>query len=94
MTLINSGTLIGVSELLRFHILLGFKGITTLEYLKNADKVSKNSKVNVKIKNVDQGPKKSVDVVQCGCFRMKQEPMDNVRIAPIAAPKIEGIELT
>lgn len=66
-------TFLALSELLRFHILLNYQGISTLEYLKQADKINRHSKVNVKIKNVETPnvEKKNVEIVQCGCFRLK-----------------------
>jgi hypothetical protein len=52
ISVINAVTLLAVSELLRFHILLNFQGLTTLDYLKMQNKVSKESRVNVRIKDV------------------------------------------
>jgi hypothetical protein len=41
-----------LSELIRFHTILSIRGITTLEYLKQTEQISKESKINVKIKKV------------------------------------------
>jgi hypothetical protein len=57
--------------------------------------VSKTSKINVKIKSLDKDENSKIptEIVQCGCFRLKQEPVDNTKIAPIQPAKA-SIELT
>ena len=45
----NLCSILGVSELLRFHIYLKCKNITTLDYLKLKDKVRRESKIIVKL---------------------------------------------
>ena len=49
MTVINGVSILALGELNRFHFMLRMQGMTTLDYLKKMDKVSKQSKVTVKI---------------------------------------------
>lgn len=49
MTVINGFSILALGELNRFHLMLRMQGMTTLDYLKKMDKVSKQSKVTVKI---------------------------------------------
>ena len=49
MTVINGVSILALGELNRFHLMLRMQGMTTLDYLKKMDKVSKQSKVTVKI---------------------------------------------
>lgn len=49
MTVINGISILALGELNRFHLILRMQGMTTLDYLKKTDKVSKQSKVTVKI---------------------------------------------
>jgi hypothetical protein len=53
MTIINGFSILALGELNRFHLMLKFQGITTLDYLKKMEKVNKQSKINVKIQKVD-----------------------------------------
>jgi len=48
-TVVNLGTGLALGELVRLHIYLQIRGITTLEYLIEKDEVSKISKVKVKL---------------------------------------------
>ena len=78
----NLCSILGVSELLRFHIYLKCKNITTLDYLKLKDKVRRESKIIVKL------PPKISKVED---FSSKKDEHDGTAQSSIEMPLQAGI---